>query len=120
MQALSTAVRDHRHGRLREVMRGEGDAPLRQIEAKRVAHGPAQPGIRVRLWRPDALDQTAEHDAVGALQAPFQRTVDAHARARELGPAHDAPADCSPEQLDVVGRKDGEIGLGRHGGNFIE
>ena len=83
---------DHLVGaeRLREIVGGERDAPLRQIEAERVAHGPAEPGIGARLRRPDALDQPAEHDAVDALQPRFERAVDAHAHARQLRPPHHA------------------------------
>ena len=54
---------------LREVMRGETDAPLRQIEAEFVPHRPAKPRIDPRRRRPDALDKPAENDAIGFGQA---------------------------------------------------
>ncbi len=73
---------DHLVGaeRLREVVGGERHASLRQIEAERVPHGPAEPRIGAHLRRPHVLDQAADYDAVDALQPRFERTVDAYAR----------------------------------------
>ena len=75
---------DHlvRAERLRKVMGGERNAPLRQIEPERVAHGAAQPRIGCDFGRPCALDQGAEHHAIGALQPRFQRTIDVEPHAR--------------------------------------
>ena len=78
--------------RLREVVGGERDAPLRQIEAERVAHGPVEPRIGARLRRPGALDEPAEHHAVDGLQPRLERAVDAHAHAGQPGPPHHAIA----------------------------
>ena len=57
---------------LREVVRGEADAPLRQIEAEFVPHRPAQPGIDPRRRRPDAFDQPAQNDAIGFASAALR------------------------------------------------
>ena len=61
---------------LREIVRGEADAPLRQIEAELMPHRPAQPRIDPRRRRPDAFDQPADDDAVGLRQPRFQRAID--------------------------------------------
>ena len=53
--------------KLGEVMGREPDASLRQIEAERLAHRPAQPGIGGRRGRPYALHQGADDDAVDAV-----------------------------------------------------
>ena len=65
---------DHlaRAERLRKVVSRERDAPLRQIEPERLAHGAAQPRIARHLGGPRALDQPAEHDPVDALQPRFE------------------------------------------------
>ena len=61
---------------LREIVRREADAPLRQIEAEFMPHRPAQPRIDPRRRRPDAFDQPADDDAVGLRQPRFQRAID--------------------------------------------
>ena len=50
---------------LREVMGGEADAPLRQIEPEFVPHRPTQPRVDPRRRRPHAFDQPADENAVG-------------------------------------------------------
>ncbi len=90
---------------LREVMRGEADTALRQIETKLVPHRPAEPGIDPRRRRPDALDQPADDDAVGLHQARFQRAVDLQARARLVPPPHRAVAECGLEHVGIVGQR---------------
>ena len=79
--SLAARVRmtSRRAEHLREVVRRQADAPLRQIEAEIAPHRAAEPGIAARLRRPGAFDEPAEHDAVDALQARFQRAEDAHA-----------------------------------------
>ena len=75
---------------LREIMRGQADAPLRQVEAKLLPHRPAQPGIAARLRRPRRLRPGRRARRDRRWQARFERTVDAHARIRRARPAHDA------------------------------
>ena len=95
-------------GELREIVRRKADAPLRQIEAERMAHRPVEPGIGARIGRPDALDEAADDDAIDVGQPRFERAVDAHAAFRRAGPAHHAIADDDAEQLHIVGRLDHE------------
>ena len=105
---------DHLLGaeRLREVVRGETDATLGRIEAEIAPHRPAQPGIAARLGRPSTFVQPAEHDALKRLQARFQRTENAHARALRFRPPHHAVADGRVKQLGVVGAGNREAGGG--------
>ena len=107
---LGRAGEDHlgRAERLREIVRREADAPLRQVEAELVAHRPAEPGIAARLRRPDALDQPAQHQAIDRLQARFERAVDAHPHVG-FGPADFLVGDRGVEQLDII------AGLDRRG-----
>ena len=104
---LGGAGEDHlgRAERLREVVRRKPDAPLRQIEAERMPHRPAEPRIGARFRRPHALDQPAEHDAIDRLQPRFERTEDAHAHGRKLRPPHHAVGDHRLEQLGIVGAR---------------
>ena len=106
---------DHfsRSEHLREIVRGQRNAPLRQIEAERVAHGPAEPRVGTHLRRPRALDQSAEHDAIDALEPRFERTVDAQPHPRHLRPPHHAIGHHRAEQVRIVGRRHGEIGIAR-------
>ena len=106
---LGGAGEDHlrRAERLREIVRREADAPLRQVEAELVAHRPAEPGIAARLRRPDALDQAAQHQAIDRLQPRFERAVDAHPHVG-LGPPHLPVGDGGVEQLGIVARLDRE------------
>jgi hypothetical protein len=87
---LLFGARDHdaeRAHRLREVVRREADAPLRQVERQRLAHRSIEPCIRSRLRRPCAFVQCAEQHEIGVEQARFQRAEDADARAAvESGP----------------------------------
>ena len=91
---------------LREIMRGQADAPLRQIEAEFVAHRPAQPGIDPRRRRPHALDQPAEDDAVGFRQPRFELTVDMQMRARRFRPPHHAIGKGGLEHFGVIAELD--------------
>ncbi len=75
---------------LREVVRGEADAALRQIEAEFVPHRPAQPRIDPRRRRPHALDESAEDDAIGFRQPRFELAVDLQMRIGVLRPPHHA------------------------------
>ena len=88
--------------RLRKIVRRKTDAPLRQIEAEVVAHRPAEPRIAVRLRRPDALDQTAEHQPVDRLQARFEQAENVHP-CLGLRPIGRAVGNGLVEQLGVVG-----------------
>ena len=85
-----------------KVMRGEADAPLRQIEAEFVPHRPAQPRIDPRRRRPDALDQSAENDAIGFGQAGFELTENMQMCARRFRPSHHAVGECGLEHVGVV------------------
>ena len=91
---------------LREVMRGETDAPLRQVEAEFMAHRPAQPGIDARRRRPHGFDQAAQDDAVGFRQPRFELAEDVELRARQLGPPHHAVGKGGLEYLGIVARLD--------------
>ena len=93
---------------LREVMRRQADAPLRQIEAELVPHRPAQPGIGARRRRPHAFDQAAGDDAVGLHQPRFQRAVDVQRRAGLFRPPHRAVGERGLEHFRVVRQRDRE------------
>ena len=67
--------------KLREIVRGQTDAPLRQIKPEIKPHRPAEPGIGSAFRRPSAFDQAAEHDAVAVGEARFDGAENAHARA---------------------------------------
>ena len=73
--------------RLREVVRREADAPLRQIEAEFEPHRPAEPRIAAGLGRPGAFVQPAQHDAIDALQPRFQQAEDSYTRTADFGRA---------------------------------
>ena len=73
---------------LRKIMRGEADAPLRQIEAELVPHRPAQPRIDPRGRRPYAFDQPANNDPVGFRQPRFQRSINSQRGIRCLRPPY--------------------------------
>ena len=90
---------------LREVMAGEADAPLRQIEAELMPHRPAQPGIDARRRRPDAFDQAADNDSIRLHQPRFQRAVDLQPRARSVAPPHRAIAERGLEHVGIVGQR---------------
>ena len=87
-------------------MRGEADAPLRQIEAEFMAHRPAQPGIDPRRRRPYAFDQPAKNDAVGFGQPRFELAVDVQLRARRFRPPHHAIGIGGLEHIGVVAELD--------------
>ena len=99
---------DHivRSQQLREVMRGEADAPLRQIEAEFMAHRPAQPGIDPRRRRPYAFDQPAKNDAIGFGQPRFELAVDLQLRVGLLRPPHHAIGIGGLEHIGVVAELD--------------
>ena len=87
---------------LRKIMRGEADAPLRQIEAELVPHRPAQPRIDPRRRRPYAFDQPANNDPVGLRQPRFQRAVNSQRGARCFRPPHHAVAKRGLEHFRVI------------------
>ena len=89
-------------------MGGEPDAPLGEVEAKLVAHRPAQPGVHARVRRPNAFDESTDNDAIKAHKAGFERAINAHAMARTRT-AHDAIGDGGQEQLSVIGRRNAKI-----------
>ncbi len=91
---------------LREIVRGKADAPLRQIEAEFVPHRPAQPGIDARRRRPDALDQSAEDDAIGFRQAGFELAVDLQLRAGRFRPPHHAVGKRGLEHFGIIAELD--------------
>ena len=90
---------------LREVVGGQTDAPFRQIEAKFVAHRPAQPGIEPRRRRPDAFDEAAQDDAVGFRQARFELAEDVELCVGKLGAPHHAIGKGGLEKLGIVGER---------------
>ena len=91
---------------LGEIVRGEADASLRQVEAELVPHRPAQPRIDPRRRRPYAFDQPAQNDPVGLRQPRFQLAVDVKLRPRRFRPPYDAVAECGLEYLRVVAEFD--------------
>jgi hypothetical protein len=92
---------------LREIVRREANAPLRQIEAERVAHRTAKPGIAVCLRRPDPFDQTAQHQPIDRLQTRFEQAENADTRAG-LGAVILFAGDGGVEQPGIVGGGDVE------------
>ena len=106
--------------RLGEVVCRQRDAPLRQIEAERMAHGAAEPGVRPRLRRPDAFDQAAEDDAIDVLQPRFERAIDTNAHARNFRAPHHAIRNRDPEKLGIVCLRDEEAGGGVRTRNVVE
>ena len=98
--------------KLREIVRGQPDASLGQVEAEAVPHRPAQPGVRTRIGRPDAFAQAAEHDPVGIGEPGFERAIDVHPRLRCAGAANNAPGKCGDKDFEVVADADGHIGVG--------
>ena len=112
---------DLRHAeRLREVMRGQADAPLRRIEAELPPHRPAEPGIAARFRRPARFVQSAEHDAVDRLKARFERTVDVHAHVAHFRAAYDAVTDGRMKHFDVVAGGQRKAGSGRRRDDVLE
>ena len=76
-----------------------------------MAHGTAEPGVRPRLRRPDALDQAAKDDAIDVLQPCFERPIDANAHVRDLrAPCH-AIGNRDPEKLGIVCLRDDKAGI---------
>ena len=106
--------------RLREVVRGQSDAPLRRIEPEIAPHRPRQPRIAARFGRPAAFVEAAEHKAVGALQARFQRAVNVNAHIACFRAAHDATADAGMEDFCIIAAGDGEAGRGRACDQVVE
>ena len=97
--------------RLREIVCRQRNAPLRQVEAERMAHGTAEPRVRLRLRGPDALDQPAKDDAIDVLQPCFERPIDANAHVRDLrAPCH-AIGNRDPEELGIVCLRDDKAGI---------
>ena len=90
---------------LREVMRGETDAPFRQIEAEFVAHRPAQPGIDARRRRPHALDEPAQDDAIGFRQARFELAEDVELCVGKFRPPHHAIGKGGLKQLGIIAKR---------------
>ena len=74
-------LRAHRH---LEIMRGMADAPLGRLEVDAGLHQPRHEAVGLRLARPDALVQPADHQRVDALQPRFQRAPDGDARSAAL------------------------------------
>ena len=105
---------------LGEIVRGEADAPLRQIKSEIKPHRPAEPGIGPAFRRPGAFDQAAEHDAVAVSEARFDRAQNAHARSRTRRRPHDPVGECGSEQFDVIGRLDQQLGGGFARRQFVE
>ena len=105
---LGRMGQDHivRSQQLRKIVRGEADAPFRQIEAEFMAHRPAQPGIDPRRRRPYAFDQPAKNDAVGFGQPRFELAVDVQLRARRFRPPHHAIGIGGLEHIGVVAELD--------------
>ena len=83
-------------------MRGQADAPFRQVEAELIAHRPAEPWISGRCGRPDAFYQAAKNDAVAMRQPGFQQAVDAQLRVATERLADDAVVERRLEHLGIV------------------
>jgi hypothetical protein len=97
--------------RLREIVCRQRNAPLRQVKAERMAHGTAEPRIRLGLRRPDALDQAAKDDAIDVLQPCFERPIDANAHVQDLrAPCH-AICNRDPEEFGIICLRDDKAGI---------
>ncbi len=105
---------------LREIVGGEADAPLRQVEAELVPHRPVQPGIDARIRRPDAFHQAAENHAVIGGEARFQRAVDPQPRACDQRPPHDAVAERGLEHVGIIRKAQDHAAGATIGGQFVE
>src|SRR6476619_407815 len=76
-----------------------------------MAHGAAEPGVRLRRRGPDALDQAAKDDAIDVLQSCFERPIYANAYVRDLrAPCH-AIANRDPKELGIVCQCDDNAGV---------
>ncbi len=93
---------------LREIVRRQPDAPLRQIEAEFVPHRPAEPGIDSWRRRPDAFHQSADNNAVRLRQPRFQRAVDFQRCIGRLRPPHHAVAKGGLEHVRIIAEFDRE------------
>ena len=105
---------------LREIVSGEFDAALRQIEPERKPHRPAQPSVIVAFRRPRSFDETAEHDAIALGQARFERAQDSDAQSGLRLTTHHTAGKRRRKQFDIVGCLDGKTGSGLAGREFVE
>src|SRR3546814_10370360 len=85
-------------------MGGLAEAAFRRRQAELFAHRPAEPGIFLGLWRPGALVEAAEDDAVGLLQAGFEQAPDEQARMAAVTGAHHARSEEHTSELQSLMR----------------
>ena len=90
---------------LREVVRGQPDATLGQIETELHAHRTAEPGVSSAFRRPRPFHEFAKHDAIVRRQSRFQKAEDANARVATGRPAHHPVGKHRGEKLDIIGRR---------------
>ena len=64
---------------LREVVGSETNSALRQVEPEPSPHGPIEPGMDLRLRRPNAFVHSADQHALAVQKARFERTKNADA-----------------------------------------
>ena len=85
-----------------------------------MAHGPTEPGIRLRLRRPDAFDQAAKDHPIDSLQPRFERTIDANAHVRNLRASHHPIGNRDLEKFGIVCLRDDKAGVGVRARNVVE
>ena len=106
--------------RLRKIVSGERNPPFRQVEPERIAHRAAEPRIGACLRRPDAFHQAAEHDAVGASEPRFERTIDTHPNAGIFRPPHNAAGDGGAEGIGIIAGRHAQACGGGVAGDLVE
>ena len=89
---------------LREVMRRQADAQLRQIETEFEPHRTAQPRIAAGVGRPGAFIEAAQHNVIRALQPRFQQAKDAYTRIGAFGAPFGAAGTEQAENIRIVDR----------------
>ncbi len=83
-------------------------------------HRAAEPRIGIAFRRPGAFDKAAKHNAVAFGETRFEKSENAHAKARPRRAAHDAPGKGCGEKLDIFGRRNGQAGGGFATREFVE
>ena len=101
-------------------MRGQADAALRQIEPEFEPHRAAEPRVGIAFRRPGAFDKAAKHNAVAFGETRFEKSENAHAKARPRRAAHDTPGRGLRKKLDIFGRRNGQACGGFATREFVE
>ena len=85
-----------------------------------MAHGTAEPRVRLCLRRPDAFDQAAKDDAIDVLQPRFERPIDTNAHVRNLRASHHPIGNRDLEKFGIVCLRDDKAGVGVRTRNVVE